>query len=153
MDAFGSSKGNVQPKSYNVIMKAAIALGKRLKSQSKDSPAAIRPWMHHPHRPYAGQDLVHLCCLVDRGRPFTVDTKLSRMAMLTLQVRSYETNKGATLERNFSDTQSSKVPPVKRMYFRVFRSWLELYLEWFDPDLWDYIKVQTYGMTVLRLPG
>jgi hypothetical protein len=109
--------------------------------------------MHHPDRPYADQDLVHLCCLVDRGRPFTVDTELSRLeAKLTLQVQSYEIPKGSNLDRNYSKTKS-KVPPVKRMYFRVFGSWLQPYLEWFDHDLWNYIKVQTYGMTVQRLPG
>jgi hypothetical protein len=151
MEAFSESrKAKVGPqKSFRQIIKAAIHLKSSLKRSSKLDTA---PWVHRPDTPYSDQELVHLCCLVDRGRSFSVSTTASRKtSLVTLLVQSYQLNPKLALPYYFG-TKKKTIPPIE-MEFTVMRAWLKQYLDWFDPDLYQYIQNYTLGLPVLTLPS
>ena len=151
MEAFSESrKAKVGPqKSFRQIIKAAIDLKSSLKCSSKLDTA---PWVHRPDTPYSDQELVHLCCLVDRGRSFSVSTTVSRKtSLVTLLVQSYRLNPKLALPYYFG-TKKKTIPPIE-MEFTVMRAWLKQYLDWFDPDLYQYIQNYTLGLPVFTLPS
>jgi hypothetical protein len=142
-------KHPMKPKSFKVIIQAAIEL-KATIGQAKFAPGN-HPWNHKPDHAYSDQHFVHICCLVDRGRAFHVDTIASSNKWITLVVDSYSINPDVGLKHYL--TSKKKDIPTKKMKFRVFRAWLKLYLDKFDPDLFDYIKSYTDGLPVLQLPN
>jgi hypothetical protein len=152
MKALYSTNTSPNAQSFQNILKAASELFKRLESQPKKTPAVVGPWMHHPDRPYSEQDLVHLCCLLDRGRALSVDLQATTKSMFALVVKSYDISDRLPYLAVLHSKRSLVSLDEEEMTFYVFRSWLKLYLEWFDPELWEYIKVQTLGLSVLRLP-
>jgi hypothetical protein len=58
------------PKSFRQIIKAAMDFKRTLGSNSCSEED--HPWVHRPGTPYRDQELVHICCLVDRIRFFSV---------------------------------------------------------------------------------
>lgn len=153
MDAWSESRaakvGPVQ--TFRQIIKAATDLKKQLAQNSKRK-GATPIWMHNPDTQYTDQDLVNLCCLVDRGRSFSVATTVLRKnSMVKLRVSSYQLEADLSFSHYYASKK--KAPPDKRMTFTVFRAWLKQYLDWYNPDLYKFIEINTVGVPVLTLPA
>ena len=140
----------LEPQSFKHIIQAAITLRTNFSFDRMGSQKTA-PWVHRPDRPYTDQELVDLCCLVDRGRTLQVDATASTKKWVVTLVESYPLNSKVKLG-DYLQTKKKDIPKVERS-FRVFRQWLKQYLDKFDPDLYEYIDTFTYGMPVLTLPG
>jgi hypothetical protein len=44
--------------------------------------------------------------------------------------------------------KGSKEPPTHPLLIAVYKDWLKQYLDWFDPDLFNYISAHAAGMKV-----
>jgi hypothetical protein len=99
-----------------------------------------------PAIPYSNQELVNLSCLVDRGREFEVDTEYESRNKFAIRVDSYQLDPKRKLKSYLK--KGSKDPPARPLMIAVYKDWLKLYLDWFDPDLFEYISAHAAGMKV-----
>ncbi len=112
-------------------------------------PKKVPGAVHIPDLPFSNQDLVNICCLVDREREFKVDTAYDgKKNKFLIRVNSYEISNDKKL--NFYLRHRKKALPQTPMMMTVYRSWLKKYLDWFDPDLYQYIVTHTDGVQVTR---
>jgi hypothetical protein len=133
------------------IFAAAYALEKYLlMCEAKHDPTKNPFWLHLPNKPLANQDLVNMACLLDRNRPFEIDTHNSTRLDLTLRVVSYPMMHDAKLKKYFG-RRCKKAPKEEKLFLTVERYWLQKYLDWFDPELYKFITTHTDGMEVQRL--
>jgi hypothetical protein len=106
-----------------------------------------------PEKDYLAQDLVNICCLVDLGCEFAVDTQFvqKRKTKLSLRIDSYLLETNRTL-KSYADSRSKKKdPPHVPVFMEVYCSWLKKYLDWFDLDLYIHVLAHSDGMTVERI--
>jgi hypothetical protein len=132
-------------KGFSLIIKSAIALQSRL-AEAEEYQGRLPLGLFKPHRPYSEQELVNLCCLVDRGREFEVDTEYQSSVKFSIRVDSYKLKEAHDL-RHYS-SKNSKEAPKQLLVIRVYKEWLKKYLDWFDPDLFRYIRIHAEGMLV-----
>jgi ribosomal protein L35 len=96
---------------------------------------------------YSDQELVNLSCLVDRGREFEVDTEYKSRNKFAIRVDLYQLDPKRKLKSYLK--KGSKHPPSHPLMIAIYKDWLKLYLDWFDPDLFEYISAHAAGMKVL----
>jgi hypothetical protein len=101
-----------------------------------------------PAIPYSDQELVNLSCLVDRGREFEVDTEYESRNKFAIRVDLYQLNPKRKLKSYLK--KGSKDPPARPLMIAVYKDWLKQYLDWFDPDMFEYISAHAAGMKVLN---
>jgi hypothetical protein len=140
----------LEPQSLKDIIQAAITLRSKFSFDRMGSQKTA-PWVHRPDALYTDQELVDLCCLVDRSRTLQVEATASTKIWVVTVVKSYPLNSKFKLG-DYLRTKKKDIPKVKRS-FRVFRQWLKQNLDKFDPNLYKYSDTFTYGMPVLTLPG
>jgi hypothetical protein len=106
-----------------------------------------------PDKAYSPQELVNICCLVDKGREFAVDTHFvqKRKTKFSLRLDSYKLDTNKTLKAYAQNRGKKKDPPPAPVFMEVYRSWLKKYLDWFNPDLYVHILAHSDGMTVERI--
>jgi hypothetical protein len=137
-------------KDFLDIIKLAVALKSSLSSaeshgESQKGTLPLRSFV--PAIPYFDQELVNLSCLVDRGREFEVDTEYELRNKFTNRVDSYQLDPKRQLQSYLK--KGSKHPPSRLlMMIAVYKDWLKQYLDWFDPDLFEYISAHAAGMKV-----
>jgi hypothetical protein len=95
---------------------------------------------------YCDQELVNLSCLVDRGREFEVDTEYESRNKFAIRVDSYQVHPKRKLKSCLK--KGSKHLPSHPLMIAVYKDWLKQYLDWFDPDLFEYISAHAAGMKV-----
>jgi hypothetical protein len=95
---------------------------------------------------YSDQELVNLSCLVDWGREFEVDTEYESRNKFAIRVDLYQLDPKRKLKSYLK--KGSKHPPSPPLMIAVYKDWLKLYLDWFDPDLFKYISAHAAGMKV-----
>jgi hypothetical protein len=132
------------------IFAAAFALQHYLLTCEEHDPSKHPFWLHRPNRPFTDQELVNISCLVDRNRPFEIDTHNSTRMDLTLRVLSYPMKPNTPLKRYFG-ARKLKAPKEEMLFLTVGREWLKNYLDWFDPELYQFITIHTDGLKVQRL--
>jgi hypothetical protein len=108
--------------------------------------------MHHPDRDYTEQQLVNLCCLVDTGRKFAIDTHYLQKSKnkFLLGLDSYELAGNRKLKSLASSRSKKKDPPRVKVFMQVYRLWMKNYLEWSNSDLYSYLLANADGMAVKR---
>jgi hypothetical protein len=90
--------------------------------------------------------LVNLCCFVNRGCEFEVDTEYESKTKVSIRVDSYKLKTDRDL-RSYLKKQS-KVPPKCQLKIGVYKEWLKKYLDWFDPELFQLIQIHAERMQV-----
>ena len=138
-----------KPKSFLEIVGSAIAMRKILNRAEDLAPtvAQMPAGLHLPDFPFSDQDLVNICCLVDRNREFEVDTLYTGSSRkCSLMVDSYNLKPNVGLA-GFLKTR--RKAPEKKMSMTVYKSWLKKYLDWFNPDLFDYLQAHSDGVKVV----
>ena len=150
------------PQSFSAIVTAAKALARYLRSCADYDETKNPPWLHRlkPQGPnnndpiytnYTEQELIHICCLLDRERPLQVDTWFDgKMEFISLQIQSYHLPIGHQL-RLYTGQDKLDAIPQTLMTYSVRRVWLKSYLDWFDPALFEFICAGVDGTSVQRL--
>ena len=152
LNAHSQAQLDVLPQTFFEIIEAARTLQRKLSSDEQTTgPASKKPWILKPDRPYSDQELVNLCCLVDRGRSFSVETNQNPKRFIKLVVDSYTLLKTKSLSHHLEKLEVSR--PKKEMVLTVSLAWLKEYLDWFDPDLFHFITIHTKGVEMLTLPN
>jgi hypothetical protein len=95
-------------------------------------------------------EVVNLCCLLDRGRKFKVDTQYANKPQFAIHVDSYQLAPNTPLE---SYLRSSSDAPAKERLIFIHREWLHKYLDWYDPELFQFIQAHTDGVKVTVMPN
>ena len=152
---YQKTRGPDTRRSYRDILRAAEAMRKfLLRSKNWVGITNKSPFPSHLHRvdvPFTNQDLVNLACFLDRARGFSVDTQFEskNKSEFSIRVDSYEFGE----EQKLSEVLSSKgkSPPSSPLTMRIYRSWTQKYLDWFNPDLFQYIESNTDGLQVTCL--
>jgi hypothetical protein len=140
MKAFAEEKH--EKKDFLDIIKLAMALKSSLllsENHAEPRKGTLPPGLFILAIPYSDQELVNLSCLVDRGREFEVDTEYESRNKFAIRVDSYQLNPKRKLKSYLK--KGSKHPPA-------YKDWLKQYLDWFDPDLFEYISAHAAGMKV-----
>lgn len=139
MDYYTAAKREEEPalkkKSFRDIILSAIALKTHLQNISN---------------PITDYEVVNLCCLLDRGRRFRVDTQYANKPQFSVFVHGYQLAPDMQLQ-SYSRSRS-KEPPAKERQIFIYRDWFQKYLDWFDPELFKYIQAHTDGLKVTVLP-
>jgi hypothetical protein len=136
-------------KTFLEIVRSAIAMRKNLNRAEELAPtvAQMPAGLHLPDFLFSDQDMVNICCLVDRNRQFEVDTLYtgsSRKCALRVDLYKLKPNVGlATFLR------TKRKEPEKKMSMTVYKSWLKKYLDWFNPDLFDSLQAHSNGVKVV----
>jgi hypothetical protein len=159
MREFSSTKENkhyeqsMNKKHFNYIINAAYSLERFLEKSSGNEAYPRPPHLHVPEKDYSAQDLVNICCLVDRGCEFVVDALFvqKRKTKFSLRIDSYLLETNRTLKSYANSRSKKNDPPNVPVFMEVYRSWLKKYLDWFDPDLHIYVLAHSDGMTVERI--
>ncbi len=159
MEAFASFKWKkthepyILPKSFKEITSAAYALEKFLKESEASKEYPPPHGLHRPDVAYTSQELVNICCLVDLGREFSIDThfRQKRKTKFSLQIDSYVIAEDRTLKAYASSRSKKRDPPGVLVLMQVYRTWLKSYLDWFDPDLYQYLLSNADGTPVKRV--
>jgi hypothetical protein len=128
---------------------SAIAMRKNLNGAERLAPtvAQMPAGLYLSDFPFSDQDLVNICCLVDRNREFEVDTLYTGSSRkYALMVESYKLKPNVGLAA-FLKTRRKE--PDKKMSMTVYKSWLKKYLDWFNPDLFDYLQAHSDGVKVV----
>ncbi len=131
----------MKKKDFLDVIKSAVALKSSLllaKNQAESQKGALPPGLFIPAIPYSDQELVNLSCLVDRGREFEVDTEYESRNKFAIRVDSYQLDPKRKL--GSYSKKGSKHPPSQPLMIAVYKDWLKQYLDWFDPDLFEYIS-------------
>jgi hypothetical protein len=84
--------------------------------------------------------------LLDRGREFEVDTEYESRNKFAILVDWYQLDPKRQLKSYLK--KGSKHPPSHPLMIAVYKDWLKQYLDWFDPDLFEYISAHAAGMKV-----
>jgi hypothetical protein len=103
--------------------------------------------LHLPDFPFSDQNLISICCLLDRNREFEVDTLYtgsSRKCALRVDLYKLKPNIGLAA---FLKTRRKE--PEKKMSMTVYKSWLKKYLDWVNPDLFDFLQAHSDGVKVV----
>jgi hypothetical protein len=160
MREFSSTKENkhyeqsMSKKNFKHIINAAYSLERFLETSSGNEAYPRPPHLHDVlEKDSSAQDLVNICCLVDRGREFAVDTLFvqKRKTKFSLRIDSYLLETNRTLKSYANSRSKKKDPPNVPVFMEVYCSWLKKYLDWFDPDLFIYVLAHSDGMTVERI--
>jgi hypothetical protein len=138
-----------EKKDFLDIVKSAVALKSSLllaENHAETLGGTLPLGLFKPAIPYSDQELVNLSCLVDRGREFEVDTEYESRNKFAIQVDSYQLHPMQKLKSYLK--KGSKEPPTRPLMIAVYKDWLKQYLDWFDPDLFEYISAHAAGMKV-----
>jgi hypothetical protein len=154
MEAFAEEKLKVlkdidEKKDFLDIIKSAVALKSSLllaENHAESQKGALPLGLFIPAIPYSDQGLVNLSCLVDRGREFDVDTEYESRNKFAIRVDLYQLDPMRKLKSYLK--KGSKDPPARPLMIAVYKDWLKQYLDWFDPDLFEYISAHAAGMKV-----
>ena len=93
------------------------------------------------------QELINISCLVDGEREFSVDTHQEKGDKMSLIVDSFSIPVDTALARYVG--RGKLTPLIKaKLFFRVCCVWLKSYLDWFDPQLFQYITRHADGVKV-----
>jgi hypothetical protein len=140
----------VQRKSFHDIIRSAMALQTNI-TEAEATTDKLPIGLHRPKTPYSTQELVNICCLVDRGREFEVDMLYEGSSTeLSLRVDSYLLDPKLSLKAYLKVKKGETLG--KKLMMVVFKTWLKNYLDWFDPELFEYIQAQADGVPVITLP-
>jgi hypothetical protein len=150
MDAYSEKNSTEKRKTFKEIIRSAIALATYLKTCDAWTGTKQPVWLHKPDQKYSDQELVNICCLVDRGRAFNVDTQFTSTSQFAIHVQSYKLAPRLAL-KHYVRTNKKEIPAASILLY-VYRKWLHQYLDWFNPDLYEYITSHADGMTVATLP-
>jgi hypothetical protein len=132
------------------IIKSAVALKSSLllaENHAESQKGTLPPGLFIPAIPHSDQELVNLSCLVDRGREFEVDTEYESRNKFAIRVDLYQLDPKRKLKSYLK--KGSKDPPARFLMIAVYKDWLKQYLDWFDPDLFEYVSAHAAGMKVL----
>ncbi len=139
-----------ETRSFLYINRSAIELRINFDKADQQEKEGVDPAAgRRPDEPYADQDLVNLCCLADRERKADVDTRYDgKKNKISFRVHSYELRPGKSLKSYLRPQQTGKKKQEllpTQMMITIYRSWLKSYLDWFDPDLFQYIVSHRWG--------
>jgi hypothetical protein len=126
-----------------VALKSNLLLAE---NHAESQKGTLPPGLFIPAIPYSDQELVYLSCLVDRGREFEVDTEYESRNKFAILVDLYQLDPTRKLKSYLK--KGSKHPPSHPLMIAVYKDWLKQYLDWFDPDLFEYISAHAAGMKV-----
>jgi hypothetical protein len=132
------------------IIKLAVALKSSLllaENHAETQGGTLPLRLFKPAIPYSNQELVNLSCLIDRGREFKVATEYESWNKFAIRVDSYQLKPMRKLKLYLK--KGSKDPPARPLMIAVNKDWLKQYLDWFDPDLFEFISAHAVGMKVL----
>jgi hypothetical protein len=154
MEAFAEEKLRAvkdidEKKDFLDIIKSAVALKSSLllvENYAESQKGTLPLGLFIPAIPYSDQELVNLSCLVDRGREFEVDTEYESRNKFAIRVDSYQLNPMQKLKSYLK--KGSRDPPARPLMITVYKDWLKQYLDWFDPDLFEFISAHATGMKV-----
>jgi hypothetical protein len=138
-----------EKKDFLDIIKSAMALESSLflaENRAESQRGTLPLGLFIPAIPYSDQELVNLSCLVDCGREFEVDTEYESRNKFAIRVDSYQLGPKRQLKSYLK--KGSKHPPSRLLMIAVYKDWLKQYLDWFDPDLFEYISAHATGMKV-----
>jgi hypothetical protein len=132
------------------IIKSAVALKSSLllaDNHAESQKGTLPPGLFILAIPYSNQELVNLSCLVDWGHEFEVDTEYESRNNFVIRVDSYQLDPKRKLKSYLK--KGSRDPPTRPLMIAVYKDWLKQYLDWFDPDLFEYISAHAASMKVL----
>jgi hypothetical protein len=138
-----------EKKDFLDIIKSAMALKSSLSSaenHAESQEETLPLGLFVPAIPYSDQELVNLSCLVDRGRAFEVDTEYESRNKFAIRVDSSQLDPKRQLKSYLK--KGSMHPPSRPLMIAVYKDWLKQYLDWFDPDLFEFISAHAAGMKV-----
>jgi hypothetical protein len=146
MEAFAEAKLRAvkdvdEKKDFLDIIKLAVALNSNLllADNHAELQKGILPLgLFIPAIPYSDQELVNLSCLVDRGGEFEVDTEYESRNKSTIRVDSCQHDPKQKLKSYLK--KDSKDPPARPLMIAIYKDWLKQYLDWFDPDMFEFIS-------------
>jgi hypothetical protein len=154
MEAFAEEKvsavKDIDEKNDFLDNKSAMALKSSLllaENHAESQKGTLLLGLFIPAIPYSDQELVNLFCLVDRGREFEVDTEYESRNKFAIRVDSYQLDPMRKLKSYLK--KGSKDPPARPLMIAVYKDWLKQYLDWLDPDMFEYISAHAAGMKVL----
>jgi hypothetical protein len=139
-----------EKKDFLDIIKSAVALKSSLllaDNHAETQGGTLPLGLFKPAIPYSDQELVNLSCLVDRRREFEVNTEYESRNKFAIRVDSYQLNPMRNLKSYLE--KGSKEPPARPLMIAVYKNWLKQYLDWFDPDLFEFISAHAASMKVL----
>jgi hypothetical protein len=137
-----------EKKDFLDIIKSAMALKSRLlaENHAESQKGTLLLGLFIRVILYSVQELVNLSCLVDRGREFKVDTEYESWNKFAIRVDSYQLVPKRKLKSYLK--KGSKDPPARPLMIAVYKDWLNQYLDWFDPDPFEYISAYAASMKV-----
>jgi hypothetical protein len=154
MEAFAEEKVRAvkdidEKKDFLDIIKSAVAFKSSLvlaKNHAESQKGTLPPGLFILAIPYSDQELINLSCLVDRGRKFEMDTEYESRNKFAICVDSYQLDPKRKLKSYLK--KGSKDPPARLLMIAVYKDWLKQYLDWSDPDLFEYISAHAADMKV-----